>query len=151
MKLIEKLSKIQQELNVPKTEFNKFGGFAYRSIEQIIEKVKPLLKKYNVSLLLDDDIVIKGDRYYVKSIASLVDVDNGEKIEAVAYAREAENKKGMDEAQITGACSSYARKYALSGLFLLDNGDDPDRQDNTEKDKNYKIKQNKKADKEWDF
>lgn len=127
MKIYEVLTKIQTELKAPKSQFNKFGKYSYRSCEDILEAVKPLLEKYNVCLTLEDRIKLVGDRYYVMALASLDSVgDSNEGICVQAYAREAAEKKGMDEAQITGAASSYARKYALAGLFLLDDNKDPD-------------------------
>lgn len=129
MELIKKLSKIQKELKAPKNQFNKFGGYNYRSCEDILEAVKPLLE--NLILTITDEIELIGNRYYVKATARIQ--DENQSIENVAYAREAETKKGMDESQITGAASSYARKYALNGLFLIDDTKDADHYDNTAK------------------
>lgn len=133
MNIYEKLSNIQQELKAPKNQYNSFGGYKYRSCEDILEAVKPLLKKYSCVLRLYDELVNIGDRNYVKATAELtmllVDKDGNvkeEKIENTAYAREEESKKGMDGSQITGASSSYARKYALNGLFLIDDVKDSD-------------------------
>lgn len=129
------LQKIQSELKAPKGQMNKFGNYKYRSCEDIVEAVKPLLKSYGASLTLSDEIVQIGDRYYVKATACLRDgvaVAHNDKIEMVppicvtAYAREQESKKGMDEAQITGSASSYARKYALNGLLAIDDTKDAD-------------------------
>ncbi|HCS8304917.1 TPA: ERF family protein [Escherichia coli] len=120
--LHKKLWTIQQTLNAPKNQRNNFGGYSYRSAEDILEAVKPLLQ--NVTLTLNDEIVLIGDRYYVKATATLSD---GEDVIAVtAYAREEENKRGMDASQLTGATSSYARKYALNGLFCIDDAKDAD-------------------------
>ncbi|EGJ3268919.1 ERF family protein [Escherichia coli] len=120
--LYKKLWTIQQTLNAPKNQRNNFGGYSYRSAEDILEAVKPLLQ--NITLTLNDEIVLIGDRYYVKATATLSD---GEDVIAVtAYAREEESKKGMDASQLTGATSSYARKYALNGLFCIDDAKDPD-------------------------
>lgn len=120
--LHKKLWTIQQTLNAPKNQRNNFGGYSYRSAEDILEAVKPLLQ--NITLTLNDEIVLIGDRYYVKATATLSD---GEDVIAVtAYAREEESKKGMDASQLTGATSSYARKYALNGLFCIDDAKDPD-------------------------
>ena len=130
MTIHEKLSAIQSELSVPKGQMNKFGGYKYRSCEDILEAVKPLLKKHELVLTISDDVVLIGDRVYVKATASIG--ENGEDLERIsnisvdAFAREAETKKGMDEAQITGAASSYARKYALNGLFCIDDTKDAD-------------------------
>ncbi|EFF6379766.1 ERF family protein [Escherichia coli] len=120
--LYKKLWTIQQTLNAPKNQRNNFGGYSYRSAEDILEAVKPLLQ--NITLTLNDEIVLIGDRYYVKATATLSD---GEDVIAVtAYAREEESKRGMDSSQLTGATSSYARKYALNGLFCIDDAKDPD-------------------------
>lgn len=119
------LTNLQSELKAPKNNFNNFGKYNYRSCEDILEALKPLLKKYNSALLLNDEICEIGERVYVKSTA-ILKTDNGETYEASAYAREAEIKKGMDESQITGSASSYARKYALNGLFAIDDNKDAD-------------------------
>ena len=126
MTLIEKLSKIQQELKAPKNLFNKFGGYSYRNAEGILEAFKPYEGKYKVSLVVSDNVMAVGDRVYITATARLYDCESNESIGVSANAREQETKKGMDEAQITGAASSYARKYALNGLFLLDDTKDPD-------------------------
>ena len=136
MNIYEKLSNIQQELKAPKNQYNSFGGYAYRSCEDILEAVKPLLKKYNCTLQLEDYLENIGERYYIRAIAKLVDTEKpyveDDEICAIncitnsAYAREEENKKGMDGSQITGASSSYARKYALNGLFGIDDNKDGD-------------------------
>lgn len=126
MNLKEKLYNIQQELKAPKGQYNKFGNFKYRSCEDILEAVKPLLKKYKVTLVIEDELQYIGDRYYVKAITNLIDIENDEVISNSAYAREEENKKGMDGSQITGASSSYARKYALNGLLAIDDTKDSD-------------------------
>lgn len=124
MTLLQKLAKVQLELKAPKSNFNKFGGFYYRSLEDILEAVKPLLDKHGLTLTISDEPVMVGDRFYIKATARLS--DGKENIEVTAYAREAAGKKGMDEAQVTGASSSYARKYALNGLFLIDDTKDAD-------------------------
>jgi hypothetical protein len=124
-----KLIKIQHELKVAKNQFNSFGNYKYRSCEDILEAVKPLLD--NTVLILEDEVVNIGTKNYIKATAILSDGDN--RITATAYAREAEDKKGMDDAQITGSASSYARKYALNGLFAIDDTKDSDTMDNTEK------------------
>lgn len=120
----DKLFEIQQQLKAPKGQYNKFGGYKYRSCEDIFEAVKPLLKKEKLTLQTSDELVQVGDRYYIKATAILS--DGNETITNTAYAREEETKKGMDGSQITGACSSYARKYALNGLFLIDDVKDSD-------------------------
>ena len=140
---------IQNELKAPKGQFNSFGRYKYRSCEDILEAVKPLLHKYSCSLNISDEVVMVGDRFYVKSTATLRK-DTGEVISSsVAYAREDESKKGMDGAQVTGAASSYARKYALNGLFCIDDTKDADTDEYTkntkpekepaEKDKNCNL------------
>lgn len=117
---------IQSELKVPKNLYNSFGKYKYRNAEGICEAVKPFLTKYEVSLIISDEIVAVGDRIYVKATATLTDTTDGESVSVTAFAREADDKKGMDSAQVTGATSSYARKYALNGLFLLDDTKDVD-------------------------
>lgn len=124
MKLNEKLINIQSKLKAPKGQYNSFGKYSYRSCEDIFEALKPLLVEEKVSLLMSDDLLLIGERYYVKATATLTDGE--ESISNVAYAREEETKKGMDGSQITGASSSYARKYALNGLFLIDDVKDSD-------------------------
>lgn len=131
MNIYEKLLKIQTELKAPKSQRNTFGGYDYRSCEDILEAVKPLCKAHNVVLNISDEIVMVGERYYVRATATLIDLDDQKgnaiaTIENVAYAREEENKKGMDASQVTGATSSYARKYALNGLFCIDDTKDAD-------------------------
>ena len=115
---------IQEELKAPKSQYNRFGGYAYRSVEDILTAVKPLLVKEKADLTLTDELVLIGDRYYVKATATYEDKDGKQVV--TGYAREAENKKGMDASQITGTASSYARKYALNGLFLIDDTKDAD-------------------------
>ncbi len=126
MTLKEKLKAIQVELKAPKNLYNKFGNYSYRNAEGICEAVKPFLGRYNTTLIIYDDIAEVGGRVYVKATANLLDCESGDSISVCAYAREAEDKKGMDSAQVTGATSSYARKYALNGLFLLDDTKDVD-------------------------
>ena len=122
----QRVMMVQSELYAPKNQFNKFGGYAYRNCEDIYNAVKPLLNKYLLSLFLTDDIVIEGERYYVKATATVFDTLSEEALINTAYAREEETKKGQDGSQITGASSSYARKYALNGLFLIDDVKDSD-------------------------
>lgn len=123
---MEKLIKIQNELKAPKNQRNNFGNYNYRSCEDILEGVKPLLLKYNCTLTLTDTIKQIGDRYYICAEAILFDVETKETSIVTSFAREEETKKGMDASQITGATSSYARKYALNGLFLIDDTKDAD-------------------------
>ena len=123
--MLLKLLHIQQELKAPKGQYNDYGNYNYRSCEDILVAVKPLLNKYELVIKLIDEIVQIGDRYYLKATARLLD-QNYNFIENIAYAREDESKKGMDGAQITGTASSYARKYALNGLFAIDDNKDAD-------------------------
>ena len=120
------LSEIQTKLHAPKGQTNKFGGYKYRSCEDIVEAVKPHLAQHGYALTLSDEMVAVGDRIYVKATARLCR-ENGETVaETFGWAREAENKKGMDDSQLTGSCSSYARKYALNGLLAIDDTKDAD-------------------------
>lgn len=128
MTIYEKLFNIQQELKAPKNQYNSFGKYHYRSLEDIETAVKPLLNKYGLTLTFDEDIILVGERYYVKATAQLMDNDSNGIVCVSAFAREQETKKGMDMAQITGACSSYARKYAANGLFAIDDTKDADSQ-----------------------
>ena len=125
---MESLIKIQSELVAPKDLYNKFGNYNYRSAESILEAVKPLLSKYGAELTISDDVVLVGDRVYVKATVSIT--DGKETRTVTAFAREPSEKKGMDSSQITGATSSYARKYALNGLFLIDDNKDSDTEEN---------------------
>ena len=130
----ESLRKVQSELKAPKGQYNSFGKYSYRSCEDILEAVKPLLDKYEATVSITDDVVLVGDRVYVKATATFIDKD-GKVIQSSAFAREPLARKGMDEAQVTGATSSYARKYALNGLFLIDDNKDADTDENkTESD-----------------
>lgn len=127
----EVLAEIQSELNVPKDKYNDYGEFLYRSYEDIVEAVKPICANHRTTLVVSDTIEECGGWHYVKASAELVFWDTGESIEATAYAREAESKKGSDVSQVTGMASTYARKYALCGLFSIDGQDDADSMDNT--------------------
>ena len=122
---MKELIAIQSKLKAPKTQFNKFGGYKYRKAEDILEAVKPLLAEQKCILIITDDIVMVGNRTYVKATA-IIKNEKGERIETTGWAREEETKKGMDGSQITGASSSYARKYALNGLFAIDDNADSD-------------------------
>ena len=124
MKLNEKLALVQSELKAPKSQYNSFGKYHYRSCEDIVESVKPILLKYQLSLVIKDEMVMLGERFYVKAIAVLSDGE--ESVETMAYAREPKELKGMTDCQVTGATSSYARKYALNGLFAIDDTKDTD-------------------------
>ncbi|AFO72117.1 TPA: ERF family protein [Clostridioides difficile] len=121
-----KLVNIQSTLKAPKSQFNSFGKYNYRSCEDILEGLKPILKEEKALVVLDDNIVQIGNRFYVEATATLIDAETGEKISVKALAREDETKKGMDLAQVTGSVSSYARKYALNGLFCIDDTKDSD-------------------------
>lgn len=142
MDICEKLMHIQNELKAPKNQFNSFGKYHYRSCEDILEGLKPLLDKYKVILIIADEIVQIGERYYVKSIATLQDTESKDFIHTAAYAREDEKKTGMDLSQLTGSTSSYARKYALNGLFAIDDTKDSDA--TNDHDKEDKKRPNKK-------
>lgn len=122
---MKELITIQSELKAPKTQVNKFGGYKYRKAEDILEAVKPLLAKQKCTLIITDDIVLVGNRIYVKATATIKN-EKGECETSTGWAREEEAKKGMDASQITGASSSYARKYALNGLFAIDDNADSD-------------------------
>lgn len=126
MAVHEKLKEIQTMLKAPKNLYNKYGGFNYRNAEGIYEAVKPLLNKLDMTLIISDSIQAVGAKNYVQATACLTDCETGEQLSSCALAREAEAKKGMDDSQITGTASSYARKYALNGLFLLDDTKDED-------------------------
>ena len=137
MGIKERLLKIQTELKAPKGQYNSFGRYNYRNCEDILEALKPLCKAHNTVLTIKDDIVQIGERYYVKATVTLscVEADKTDEISATAFAREEESKKGMDGSQITGASSSYARKYALNGLFNIDDTKDSDSTNKGETDK----------------
>ena len=141
MGVSEKLMKVQSELKAPKNSYNSFGKYKYRSCEDILEGLKPVLSKYKASLYISDSLEIVGDRYYVKATATFVDTETNEQVQNTAFARESDDKKGMDSSQVTGATSSYARKYALNGLFLIDDTKDAD----TDEFQNQQSKPIKKA------
>lgn len=126
MELYKKLLAIQQKLKAPKGQYNKFGNYYYRSCEDVVEAAKPLCQEYGVVLQLTDEVREVGGRIYVVAAARLHDCESGDLVISYGYARETETKAGMDAAQITGSCSSYARKYALNGLFCIDDEKDPD-------------------------
>lgn len=134
---MEELIKIQSELKAPKNKYNSFGKYSYRSCEDILEAVKPLLKKYNCCMTITDDVFVAGDRFYIRATVTLVNKD-GKNIIGVGLAREDKSKAGMSESQITGTASSYARKYALNGLFLIDDTKDADTDE-------YKVESDAKA------
>lgn len=127
MNIYEKLLNVQTELKAPKGQYNNFGKYKYRSCEDILEALKPVLEKNKLTMYISDDIVVINERYYVKAIVYLINSEKmGETIQVSALAREEETKKGMDGSQITGASSSYARKYALNGMFAIDDTKDSD-------------------------
>lgn len=126
MTIFEKLSAVQSELKAPKGQYNSFGKYKYRSCEDILEAVKPLCAANKAIVMLSDRIEQIGDRYYIKAFVTFKDLESEAEIVSTAYAREDESKKGMDGSQVTGATSSYARKYALNGLFCIDDTKDAD-------------------------
>lgn len=134
MTIQEKLARIQQELIAPKNQYNSFGKYSYRSCEDILEGLKPCLKAVGAAVLVGDELVMVGDRYYVKATATLLDTESSDCVQNTAFAREEDTKKGMDASQITGSASSYARKYALNGLFCIDDVKDADSRDNRQKE-----------------
>ena len=144
--LQQKLIEIQAELKAPKSQFNKFGGYNYRNCEDILEAVKPLCAKHEIVPLLSDEIVMIGDRFYIKATAKVT--DGKDEIATTAFARESKEKKGMDESQITGSASSYARKYALNGLFCIDDTKDADFMDNSQSNKQQQPKPQQQPPKE---
>lgn len=123
---LKRVSEVQQKLKAPRGQYNRFGGYNYRSCEDILEAVKPICAEHSMLLNLSDEIVNVGERYYIKATAKLYDLESDSVISSTALAREAQTKKGMDDSQITGTASSYARKYALNGLFNIDDTKDAD-------------------------
>lgn len=126
MNIYKKLFEVQQNLKAAKNQFNKFGGYNYRSCEDILTALKPLLNEQQVILLINDEVIEVGGKNYIKATARFIDIETGESVENSALAREDEDRKKMDSPQITGSCSSYARKYALNGLFMIDDVKDSD-------------------------
>ena len=126
MTIYEKLAKIQSTLKAPKGQYNSFGKYKYRNCEDILEAVKPLLAEVKAVVIIGDELELIGSRFYVKATARFIDCETDDQITNTAYAREEDTKKGMDGSQITGASSSYARKYALNGLFAIDDTKDSD-------------------------
>lgn len=147
MSIYEKLAKIQQDLKVGKTQRNTFGGYNFRNCSDILEAVKPLLKKYNCLILLSDEINFIGENNYVRATATIIDCEeNNQMLFNTALAREPESLKGQSPAQITGGSSSYARKYALSGLLAIDDStDDPDNRDNTKEEEKPKTRRSRRS------
>lgn len=151
MSIYAKLLEIQKELKAPKTQFNKFGNYYYRNCEDILEALKPHLDKNKCALVIKDSVEYIGDRHYIKAVVELIDIETGDKVESSALAREEEAKKGMDSSQLTGSTSSYARKYALNGMFCIDDNKDADTQDNTKEDDRPKESDlDKKFQEYWD-
>lgn len=130
----QKLMRVQSKLKAPKNQFNKFGNYSYRSCEDILEGLKPLLKEVGAVLIINDEVVNIANRFYIKSTASFISIDDGEKIISSALAREEEERVKFDPAQLTGSVSSYARKYALNGLFAIDDTKDSDSTNKHDKD-----------------
>ena len=127
LNVYEKLMNVQQELKAPKNQYNSFGEYKYRSCEDILEAVKPLLKENKLALVLTDTVIPASEnRFYVKATAKLIDIETGDTVENTAFARESDEKKKLDSSQLSGVSSSYARKYALNGLFLIDDTKDAD-------------------------
>ena len=126
MSVYLKLLNVQSELKAPKSQYNSFGKYKYRSCEDILEALKPILNKNKATVIISDDILFVEGRHYIKATVKFIDTENGEMVENSALAREDEVKKGMDSSQITGSVSSYARKYALNGMFAIDDTKDSD-------------------------
>ena len=150
MNIYQKLAAIQQEIKCPKDKNNDFGGYKYRSAESILEALKPIMAKHKVMLLLIDDIRQIGDRHYVMAEAKLIDLEEETSVSTYAFARESLERPKMDAAQLTGSASSYARKYALNGLLLLDDVKDPDTNEFTRQQQDKRQKQNKGRRLTWD-
>ena len=139
MNVYEKLIAIQSELKAPKSQYNNFGKYAYRNCEDILEALKPILKEHKSTIYISDEIITVLERFYVKATVTFIDAETGEKIINTAYAREEEDKKGMDGSQVTGSSSSYARKYALNGMFAIDDTKDSDFTNTTVKGDNSAL------------
>ena len=140
MSIYEKLALIQQELSAPKNQFSDYGGYYYRSCEDILEGLKPCLQKVKAMVVISDELVHIGERYYIKATATIYDCESDGQISNTAYARETESKPKMDASQITGSASSYARKYALNGLFCIDDVKDTDSMANRQNDEEEQQK-----------
>lgn len=134
MNIFEKLSIAQQKLIAPKNQYNKFGNYNYRSCEDILEGLKPIMAELKFAVRISDEMLLIGNRYYVKATATFIDVESEAMVSNSAYAREEESVKGMSSSQITGSASSYARKYALNGLFCIDDVKEADSRDNRQKE-----------------
>ena len=143
MNIYEKLTEVQNELKAPKSRYNKFGDYNYRSCEDILEAVKPLLKSKKLAMTVKDEVYSVDGRFYIMAVVTVFDCESEEKITTTAYAREDSEKKGMDGSQITGSSSSYARKYALNGMFAIDDTKDADSWNTHGKDKSSDKKEDK--------
>ena len=135
MSVYKKLIEVQTKLKAPKSQYNSFGKYSYRNCEDILEALKPILKEVGATIIISDEVVSVNERYYVKATVKFIDTETGEVVEASANAREEDGKKGMDSSQLTGSTSSYARKYALNGLFAIDDTKDSDFTNTHDKEK----------------
>ena len=145
MNIYEKLKEVQNELKAPKSKYNSFGKYNYRSCEDILEAVKPILKAKRLAMTVKDDVFNIGDRFYIMATVTVFDCESEEKVTTTAYAREDADKKGMDGSQITGSSSSYARKYALNGMFAIDDTKDADSWNTHDKDRTVEKKEAERA------
>lgn len=145
MNIYEKLTEVQNELKAPKSKYNSFGKYNYRSCEDILEAVKPILKAKRLAMTVKDDVFNIGDRFYIMATVTVYDCESEEKVTTTAYAREDADKKGMDGSQITGSSSSYARKYALNGMFAIDDTKDADSWNTHDKDRTVEKKEAERA------
>lgn len=145
MNIYEKLTEVQNELKAPKSKYNSFGKYNYRSCEDILEAVKPILKAKRLAMTVKDDVFNIGDRFYIMATVTVYDCESEEKVTTTAYAREDADKKEMDGSQITGSSSSYARKYALNGMFAIDDTKDADGWNTHDKDRTVEKKEAERA------
>ena len=145
MNIYEKLTEVQNELKAPKSKYNSFGKYNYRSCEDILEAVKPILKSKRLAMTVKDDVFNIGDRFYIMATVTVFDCESEEKVTTTAYAREDADKKGMDGSQITGSSSAYARKYALNGMFAIDDTKDADSWNTHDKDRTVEKKEAERA------
>ena len=145
MNIYEKLTEVQNELKAPKSKYNSFGKYNYRSCEDILEAVKPILKAKRLAMTVKDDVFNIGERFYIMATVTVFDCESEEKVTTTAYAREDADKKGMDGSQMTGSSSSYARKYALNGMFAIDDTKDADSWNTHDKDRTVEKKEAERA------
>ena len=145
MNIYEKLTEVQNELKAPKSKYNSFGKYNYRSCEDILEAVKPILKAKRLAMTVKDDVFNIGERFYIMATVTVFDCESEEKVTTTAYAREDTDKKGMDGSQMTGSSSSYARKYALNGMFAIDDTKDADSWNTNDKDRTVEKKEAERA------